>query len=476
LIVVVEVSLNKAGANPWCFGLVVLLALQPSLLFSQTLTATVPSLAGEVVRFGTFEGIQSRTLDSVRVEESGTFSFAFDTHKPAIGYLITNENKPYFFILDKNEVIRIEGEDLRYPESIKVLEGIQNQAFARYATQHPKREQALSAWKYLEKVYAGDSLFSIQRVPSRAIQKEIIRIRQEDQAFLNGLNHSWYVSWYLPIRRLISDVPTIAQFRTEEIPFVVSEFRRLDYSDERLYRSGLLKDALESHFWLLENSGHSLESAIAEMKISIDSMLPQLVLNERRLNEITDYLFNLLERHSLFKASEYLALKVLNESSCTINSDLAAQLETYRAMKKGSIAPNIDFKVDLKSSNSEIKTLSDLKSPYTLVVFGASWCEACSKEIPKIATLYPKWKSKGVEVVFVSLDETKEAFEQFTQALPFISYCDYGKWISPVVTNYYVFGTPTMFLLNEKREILLRPTSVGQMDAWVDWIVFPPKD
>jgi thiol-disulfide isomerase/thioredoxin len=197
------------------------------------------------------------------------------------------------------------------------------------------------------------------------------------------------------------------------------------------------------------------------------------VLNERRLNEITDYLFNLLERHSLFEASEYLALKVLNESSCTINSDLAAQLETYRAMKKGSIAPNIDFKVDLKSSNSEIKTLSDLKSPYTLVVFGASWCEACSKEIPKIATLYPKWKSKGVEVVFVSLDETKEAFEQFTQALPFISYCDYGKWISPVVTNYYVFGTPTMFLLNEKREILLRPTSVGQMDAWVDWIVFP---
>jgi len=28
-----------------------------------------------------------------------------------------------------------------------------------------------------------------------------------------------------------------------------------------------------------------------------------------------------------------------------------------------------------------------------------------------------------------------------------------------------------MFLLNEKREILLRPTSVSQMDAWVDWII-----
>ena len=128
----VGVSINKVDANSWCFGLVVLLVLQPSLVLSQTITATVSSLVGEVVRFGTFEGVKSRIIDSVRVEESGTFSFAFETHKPAIGYLITKENKPYFFILDRNEVIRIEGDDLRYPESIKVIEGIQNQEFENY--------------------------------------------------------------------------------------------------------------------------------------------------------------------------------------------------------------------------------------------------------------------------------------------------------------------------------------------------------
>lgn len=204
------------------------------------------------------------------------------------------------------------------------------------------------------------------------------------------------------------------------------------------------------------------------MKVSIDSMLLYLVKNETRLNEITDYLFDLLERHSLFEASEYLALTVLNESSCTINSDLAKQLETYRAMKKGNTAPDMDFKVNLRSSNTKIKKLSEIKSPYTLVVFGASWCETCKEEVPKIANFYSKWKGKGLEVVYVSLDQTKEDFEQFTQPFPFISYCDYGKWNSPIVTNYYVFGTPTMFLLDSKREILLRPNSIAQMDAWVD--------
>jgi hypothetical protein len=143
---------------------------------AQTLTATFPSMAGELVRFGTFQGIQSKTLDSVRVGSNGVIKFNFNTDKPSIGYLITAENKPYFLILDKNETIRIEGERLSYPESITMLEGKQNRAFSTYASEHPRREQALSAWGYLEKIYVYDSLFAVQRVPATAIQAEKERI------------------------------------------------------------------------------------------------------------------------------------------------------------------------------------------------------------------------------------------------------------------------------------------------------------
>jgi thiol-disulfide isomerase/thioredoxin len=213
------------------------------------------------------------------------------------------------------------------------------------------------------------------------------------------------------------------------------------------------------------------------MKVSIDSMMTKLIKNEKKLNEVTDYLFDLLERHSLFQASEYLALKVLNEVSCTINNDLAKQLETYRAMKKGNIAPDVTFPentiypVDLQ--NQKPKKLSDFKTPYSLIVFGASSCPKCTEEIPQIAELYSKWKAQGVEVVFVSLDEDVNDFQNFTSSFPFVSTCDFKKWKSPIVESYYVFGTPTMFLLDNKREILLRPNSVKQMDAWVDWFLIP---
>jgi thiol-disulfide isomerase/thioredoxin len=101
----------------------------------------------------------------------------------------------------------------------------------------------------------------------------------------------------------------------------------------------------------------------------------------------------------------------------------------------------------------------------------ASWCPKCKEELPAIAKLYNNWKANGVEVVFVSLDDKKEAFESFAKDFPFISVCDFKKWESPIANDYYVFGTPTIYLLDQQREILLRPISVQQMDAWVDWFL-----
>jgi thiol-disulfide isomerase/thioredoxin len=235
----------------------------------------------------------------------------------------------------------------------------------------------------------------------------------------------------------------------------------------------LFKDAIESHFWLLENSGKPLDSVFIEMKTSIDAMMGHLIKDEKKLNEVTDYLFDLLERQSLFQASEYLALKALNETSCTLNNDLAKQLETYRAMRKGNTAPEILFTSNVLApsyTNKKLpEKLSDLKTNYNVVVFGASWCPKCKEELPEIAKQYQKWNANGVEVVFVSLDEDQAAYQAFTKDFPFISTCDFKKWESKMAKDYYVFGTPTMFLIDQQRKIILRPTSVKQMDAWVDW-------
>ena len=63
----------------------------------------------------------------------------------------------------------------------------------------------------------------------------------EDATFLATLPKKSYVSWYLPMRKLVSSVTTVAQYRREEIPTTIANLRAVDYSDVRLYKSGLLK-------------------------------------------------------------------------------------------------------------------------------------------------------------------------------------------------------------------------------------------
>jgi thiol-disulfide isomerase/thioredoxin len=445
--------------------------LIPINVLSQSVNGIFRDLANEGIKLEGFNGLNTYHISKTEIDEKGNFKLNYSKEDYGVGYLMSSENKPLFVILS-GEDIEIVGENLSTPETIKISKGKENQCFEQYANEHPRREQSLSAWTYLEKIYVTDPLFKSQKEPNEAIQKEKKRVITEDVEFLNQLPKNSYVSWFLPTRKLVSSVSTVAQYRTEEIPSTIAAFRALDYTDARLYKSGLLKDAIESHFWLLENSGKSLDSVFVEMKRSIDAMLVHLIKDDKKLNEVTNYLFDLLERHSLFQASEYLALKLLNETSCTLDSDLAKQLESYRAMKKGNIAPDINLGnfSYLNGSRQEIfKSLSNLATPYTLVVFGASWCPKCSEELPKIIQNYAKWRNAGVEVVYVSLDTEKEEFEKTVKTYPFFTHCDFKKWEGSVVKDYYVFGTPTFYLLNNKREILLRPNSVSQIDAWVDW-------
>jgi len=448
-----------------------------STAFGQSITGTFTELANQPIKLVGFNGFDTYPIDSTQANEKGQFQLSFGTADFGMGYLLSEDNKSFVVILsgekEKGKSLKVKGESFAIAESIEIVESYENKLFEQYASEHPRREQTLSAWDYLTKIYRRDSLFAVTEIPKQAIETEKQRIKAEDSLFLANLPEGSYVSYYLPLRKLVSSVSTIAQYRTEEIPATINAFREIEYTDKRLYKSGLLKETIESHFWLIENSGRSLDSVYIEMNKSIDILVENLLSDEQKLNEITENLFKVLEKRSLFRASQYLALKLLNEQGCTINNDFAAQLESYRAMKKGNTAPDFDFIGEIFAPNYKTSTIpkkiSDIESNYTAVIFGASWCPACPQELSQSTLQYQKWKKYNIEVVFVSLDVEKDVFRNFIKPFPFISLCDYKRWESPIVKDYHVFATPTIYLLNNRQEILLRPNSVSQLDSWVDW-------
>ena len=452
----------------------IILFVTATVFAQNTVKGVFSDYAGQNVTLVGFSGFDTYVIDSTTVGEKGFFSLSFSENDCGMAMLASENNQTFLVVLAENESLQLKGKNFADFETINIVSGRQNQVFAQYATEHPIREEALNAWKFLENLYEENEVFAKHKNMKQAFFWEQSQIRGEEEKFLL-LNTSSddYIGWYLPLRKLTSSVSAIAQYRTDEIPEAVTTFRNLDYCDERLQKSGLLKEVIENHFWLVENSGQVLGSVFDEMNISIDCMVDILLKDEAKLNAISEYLFKFLEKRSLFGASEHLALKLLNEQGCTLNDDFAAQLESYRAMKIGNTAPDFSFKSKVVAPNyaKAPKKLSEITSPYTLLVFGASWCPQCPQELLKISNLYEKWKSQGIEVVFVSLDEDENTFHNFTEIFPFISVCDFQKWDSPVVEKYHIFATPTFYLLDKERKIVLRPNSVNQMDAWVEYFL-----
>jgi hypothetical protein len=115
-------------------------------------------LSGQKIKLSIFDGFNVTPLDSTVVSKSGGFALNYDKKLNGVGVLTASEGKPLFVILC-NEHVELTG-DFMLPESIQCTKGAQNKAFFTYASEHPKRMQAISAWDYLDGLYAYDPLFA----------------------------------------------------------------------------------------------------------------------------------------------------------------------------------------------------------------------------------------------------------------------------------------------------------------------------
>lgn len=140
-----------------------------------------------------------------------------------------------------------------------------------------------------------------------------------------------------------------------------------------------------------------------------------------------------------------------NTPYVNVLNELVTVLENVSVGKK---AP------DFHSITPEGKTvnLHDFQGKYVLVDFWAAWCPPCRKENPNLVAAYKQYNDKGFEILGVSLDKTKDAWEKAIKDdhLAWTQVSDLAFWDSAPAKLYGVRAIPSNVLLDPQGVIVGR--------------------
>jgi thiol-disulfide isomerase/thioredoxin len=132
----------------------------------------------------------------------------------------------------------------------------------------------------------------------------------------------------------------------------------------------------------------------------------------------------------------------------------------YAALKQGNKAP--DFKLNVVHTKLKAKSLYQLKSEKTILVFWSSTCPHCMEEMPKLNN----WAAehKQLKIIAISLDTDSALHIETIKKLPNIIHtCDYKAWNTEAATKYYIAATPTFIVLDQDKKIIGKYSSLEQV-------------
>ena len=135
---------------------------------------------------------------------------------------------------------------------------------------------------------------------------------------------------------------------------------------------------------------------------------------------------------------------------------ILTRLENLKTVAVGKQFTDFELK-DMKGNPVK---LSDYvgKGKVVLIDFWASWCPPCRREMPNLVALYKEYKSKGFEIVGVSLDSKQEAWEKGVKDLKITwpQMSDLAGWQNAGAAKYFVNSIPHTILVDGNGVILAK--------------------
>ena len=400
------------------------------------------------VYLAAYHGDRFTAVDSF-LTTSGDFHFLFgEDSEVGLYRIIFSDNRFFEFIFNREsmEVYVASGERGPVPFFDNTLEN-----------------QVYNEFMEFELNYEARVMIAYGQLPAPEAVKSYERIQMERDLYMDSLT-TLYPGLYA--------IRMMNAFRSPLIPGAMTHKQRLDtlkscFFDHAAIDDPLLLNApvytfkIIDYLSLFKADTLSLDQQETQFSLAVDGIMASVADDPQLRTFVTDFLLEGFEMLGMEEVQMHIAENYLDENC---ESDLAelvlSRIDGYRAMNTGATAP--DF--EIRDMNGNTHQLSHLDKPYVLVIFWSSTCEPCLELMPQLNEWYATMNQVDLEVVAISMDTSDENFEHFTEILNpgWIHAHDPLSWEGKAAGDFFIYATPSLFLLDRERSILARPKSYGQ--------------
>jgi thiol-disulfide isomerase/thioredoxin len=443
------------------FILIVVSIFSIDAAFPQSVTIKVNNLDDTKAVLSSLQGEKFSIVDSITSTKRGEFHFSLAEKHHGLYRLSFSKNKSLDFIYDDEEV-EIETDVNNILDSLKVLKSESNKIYYEFVKFNKAYKTKTELLQLILARYPKDDDYY------QTTKEKTIQIQEDYLNFVNitsQTNPQTFIARYVRSAQLpVIDV---------EIPFdkqlVFLKSHALDYVNfydtDLIYSDAFTNKTIE-YLTYYRNPQLPLELLEKEFMSAVDSVLDKANVNNAVYQHIVEYLLDGFKKFGFDNVLNYIVENyVIKDDLCldqVLTKALDKRIEQSKRFKVGNVVPNI---IVQEASGKTIE-LNKLAAEKTLIIFYASWCPHCKTLVPQVYQVYKEQGDKKLEVVAISIDTSKTDWLNFikNEGLDeWMNVCDLKGWEGKAAVDYYLYATPTMFLIDSKLKFLGMPKTVEEM-------------